>query len=69
MVITTIIIVLSFVSTSIQGRRRVASERPPAQTLQLDFLTKILPNYHHLLKASRTSTVSSAFASPKVAPK
>ncbi|TPP66949.1 Dynactin subunit 6 [Fasciola gigantica] len=52
-----------------EGRRRVASERPPAQTLQLDFLTKILPNYHHLLRASRTSTVSSAFASPKAVPK
>ena len=32
--------------------RRVAGERPPPQTLQLDFLTKILPNYHHIKKAS-----------------
>ncbi|CAH8632809.1 unnamed protein product [Schistosoma bovis] len=39
-----------------EGHRRIATERPAAQTLQLDFLTKILPNYHHLMKASRTST-------------
>ncbi|KAF7234027.1 hypothetical protein EG68_10651 [Paragonimus skrjabini miyazakii] len=42
-----------------QCHRRIASERPPAQTLQLDFLTKILPNYHHLMKASRTSAAGS----------
>jgi dynactin-6 len=30
--------------------RRIQIERPPPQTLQLDFLTKILPNYHHLKK-------------------
>ncbi|RTG87725.1 dynactin 6 [Schistosoma bovis] len=34
----------------------VYSDEVTAQTLQLDFLTKILPNYHHLMKASRTST-------------
>ncbi|CAL8083942.1 unnamed protein product [Calicophoron daubneyi] len=50
-----------------KGLRRVASERPPAQTLQLDFLTKILPNYHHLMKASRSSVVGSALTSPKPA--
>ena len=33
--------------------RRVQSERPPLQTLQLDFLAKILPNYHHLYKTAR----------------
>ena len=33
--------------------RRQASERPPPQILQLDFLTKILPNYHHLKKPHR----------------
>jgi len=33
--------------------RRLQSERPPPQTLQLDFLTKILPNYHHLKKPAR----------------
>jgi len=33
--------------------RRIQSERPPAQTLQLDFLTKILPNYHHVRKATK----------------
>ncbi|XP_074661363.1 dynactin subunit 6-like [Tubulanus polymorphus] len=31
--------------------RRIQAERPAPQTLQLDFLTKILPNYHHLKKA------------------
>uniref|UniRef100_A0A669ETY8 Dynactin subunit 6 n=1 Tax=Oreochromis niloticus TaxID=8128 RepID=A0A669ETY8_ORENI len=30
--------------------RRVQSEKPQPQTLQLDFLMKILPNYHHLKK-------------------
>uniref|UniRef100_A0A0B7BTJ2 Dynactin subunit 6 n=1 Tax=Arion vulgaris TaxID=1028688 RepID=A0A0B7BTJ2_9EUPU len=30
--------------------RRIQRERPPAQTLQIDFLTKILPNYHYLMK-------------------
>ncbi|XP_033624726.1 dynactin subunit 6-like [Asterias rubens] len=33
--------------------RRVQAERPQAQTLQLDFLMKILPNYHHLKKSTR----------------
>lgn len=33
--------------------RRKASEIPAQQTLQLDFLTKILPNYHHLKKPMR----------------
>ncbi|XP_065841673.1 dynactin subunit 6-like [Oscarella lobularis] len=33
--------------------RRVQSVHPPAQTLQLDFLTKILPNFHHLKKAPK----------------
>ncbi|KAM3177567.1 hypothetical protein ACTXT7_004320 [Hymenolepis weldensis] len=36
-------------------QRRIASERPMPQSLQLDFLSKILPNYHHLLLASRPS--------------
>ena len=35
-------------------QRRVQSERPIAQTLQLDFLTKVLPNYHHLQKSARS---------------
>lgn len=35
------------------GSRRIASEVPAQQTLQLDFLTKILPNYHHLKKPFR----------------
>merc|ERR1711893_215140 len=30
--------------------RRVQAEKPLPQTLQLDFLTKILPNYHYLKK-------------------
>ncbi|KAF4521326.1 hypothetical protein B566_EDAN002330 [Ephemera danica] len=32
--------------------RRMQSDRPPAQGLQIDFLTKVLPNYHHLYKAT-----------------
>ncbi|XP_063861558.1 dynactin subunit 6-like isoform X2 [Scylla paramamosain] len=30
--------------------RRSQAEKPASQGLQLDFLTKILPNYHHLIK-------------------
>ncbi|XP_001372816.2 dynactin subunit 6 isoform X4 [Monodelphis domestica] len=36
--------------------RRVQTERPQPQTLQLDFLMKILPNYHHLKKTTKGST-------------
>ena len=36
------------------GCRRKASEMPAQQILQLDFLTKILPNYHHLKKPHRS---------------
>ncbi|KAL4226747.1 Dynactin subunit 6 [Mactra antiquata] len=36
--------------------RRIQKERPPAQTLQIDFLTKILPNYHYLRKPAKQST-------------
>uniref|UniRef100_A0A8K9WR89 Dynactin subunit 6 n=1 Tax=Oncorhynchus mykiss TaxID=8022 RepID=A0A8K9WR89_ONCMY len=37
--------------------RRVQTERPQPQTLQLDFLMKILPNYHHMKKTVKgTST-------------
>ncbi|KAJ8262307.1 hypothetical protein GJAV_G00164990 [Gymnothorax javanicus] len=36
--------------------RRVQTERPQPQTLQLDFLMKILPNYHHLKKTVKAST-------------
>uniref|UniRef100_UPI003F518387 dynactin subunit 6 isoform 2 n=1 Tax=Danio rerio TaxID=7955 RepID=UPI003F518387 len=35
--------------------RRVQTERPQPQTLQLDFLMKILPNYHHLKKTVKSS--------------
>ncbi|KAK2167701.1 hypothetical protein LSH36_25g07043 [Paralvinella palmiformis] len=38
--------------------RRVQHERPQPQTLQLDFLTKILPNYHHLRKPTKTPAPS-----------
>lgn len=34
--------------------RRIQADRPVPQSLQLDFLTKILPNYHHLKKSSRS---------------
>lgn len=33
-------------------RRRVMSERPPFQSYQLEFLTKILPNYQKIEKAN-----------------
>ncbi|XP_042790368.1 dynactin subunit 6 isoform X1 [Neofelis nebulosa] len=36
--------------------RRVQTERPQPQTLQLDFLMKILPNYHHLKKTMKGSS-------------
>ncbi|XP_042897734.1 dynactin subunit 6 isoform X1 [Parasteatoda tepidariorum] len=36
--------------------RRLQAEKPAPQTLQLDFLTKILPNYHHLRKPTRVDT-------------
>ncbi|KAL5020369.1 hypothetical protein ScPMuIL_003261 [Solemya velum] len=33
--------------------RRVQRERPPPQNLQIDFLSKILPNYHYLKKPTK----------------
>ncbi|XP_043915404.1 dynactin subunit 6 [Protopterus annectens] len=36
--------------------RRVQTEQPLPQTLQLDFLMKILPNYHHLKKTMKGSS-------------
>ncbi|XP_030919712.1 dynactin subunit 6 [Geospiza fortis] len=36
--------------------RRVQTERPQPQTLQLDFLMKILPNYHHLKKTMKAAS-------------
>uniref|UniRef100_A0A2K6MUZ3 Dynactin subunit 6 n=1 Tax=Rhinopithecus bieti TaxID=61621 RepID=A0A2K6MUZ3_RHIBE len=36
--------------------RRVQAERLQPQTLQLDFLMKILPNYHHLKKTMKGSS-------------
>jgi dynactin-6 len=33
--------------------RRQAADRPAAQTLQIDFLSKVLPNYHHLKKPTK----------------
>ncbi|KAJ8247759.1 hypothetical protein GJAV_G00250000 [Gymnothorax javanicus] len=36
--------------------RRVQTEKPQPQSLQLDFLMKILPNYHHLKKTVKTSS-------------
>ncbi|XP_075212164.1 dynactin subunit 6 [Lycorma delicatula] len=31
----------------------IATDKPPAQTLQLEFLSKVLPNYHHLKKTTK----------------
>ncbi|KAG1714974.1 Dynactin subunit 6 [Nymphon striatum] len=42
--------------------RRVQSERPAPQNLQLDFLSKILPNYH-LIKKHNTSSPTPASGS------
>ena len=32
--------------------RRIQQDKPVPQTLQIDFLSKVLPNYHHLKKAT-----------------
>lgn len=43
-------------NTVIYGKeclRRQQMDRPPTQTLQLDYLTKVLPNYHHLKKSKK----------------
>ncbi|KAL1023887.1 hypothetical protein UPYG_G00048530 [Umbra pygmaea] len=37
-------------------QRRVQTEKPQPQTLQLDFLMKILPNYHHLKKTVKSTS-------------
>ncbi|XP_050397087.1 dynactin subunit 6 [Patella vulgata] len=34
--------------------RRFQRDKPPAQGLQIDFLSKILPNYHHLRKPPKS---------------
>eukprot|EP00088_Acartia_fossae_P032766 TRINITY_DN33511_c0_g1_i1.p1 TRINITY_DN33511_c0_g1~~TRINITY_DN33511_c0_g1_i1.p1 ORF type:complete len:185 (+),score=17.25 TRINITY_DN33511_c0_g1_i1:38-592(+) len=34
-------------------RRRKAGDKPVPQQLQIDFLSKVLPNYHHLKKAPK----------------
>ncbi|RZF41122.1 hypothetical protein LSTR_LSTR002754 [Laodelphax striatellus] len=36
----------------------IAPDRPPAQTLQLEFLSKVLPNYHHLKKVKKPEQVN-----------
>ncbi|XP_053716146.1 dynactin subunit 6-like isoform X2 [Synchiropus splendidus] len=43
--------------------RRVQSDKPQPQTLQLDFLMKILPNYHHLKKTVKTASTPNCFLS------
>ncbi|XP_014294796.1 dynactin subunit 6 [Halyomorpha halys] len=40
----------NIVITGSEYHRAIAPEKPPPQTLQLDFLSKVLPNYHHLWK-------------------
>ncbi len=35
------------------NRRRRQLDRPAPQTLQIDFLSKVLPNYHHLKKPTK----------------
>uniref|UniRef100_A0A2P2HZE9 Dynactin subunit 6 n=1 Tax=Hirondellea gigas TaxID=1518452 RepID=A0A2P2HZE9_9CRUS len=41
-------------------KRRQLQERPPAQSLQLDFLNKVLPNYHYLVKPKKRTPPSAA---------
>ncbi|CAI9739226.1 Hypothetical predicted protein [Octopus vulgaris] len=36
-------------------RRRVQQEHPFAQTLQLDFLSKLLPSFHHIRKPTKVA--------------
>lgn len=40
----------NIVITGSDYHRAIAPEKPPSQALQLDFLSKVLPNYHHLWK-------------------
>ncbi|XKL66535.1 hypothetical protein PGB90_009955 [Kerria lacca] len=39
--------------------RKIISDKPPNQNLQREFLTKVLPNYHHL-KKSKTAIMQIA---------
>ncbi|KAJ1527184.1 hypothetical protein ONE63_008715 [Megalurothrips usitatus] len=46
-------------NTVVYGRdcaRRIALDRPPTQGLQVDFLSKVLVNYHHLKKPRSANT-------------
>ncbi|KAK3096275.1 hypothetical protein FSP39_025213 [Pinctada imbricata] len=36
--------------------RRIAADRPPAQGLQIEFLMKILPNYHYIRRLKSGSS-------------
>ncbi|XP_065222941.1 dynactin subunit 6 [Planococcus citri] len=44
--------------------RKMLSDKPPNQNLQRDFLTKMLPNYHHL-KRSRSTAVPTEQQAPQ----
>jgi dynactin-6 len=35
------------------ANRRTQADKPTPQTLQIDFLSKVLPNYHHLKKPTK----------------
>ncbi|CAL4159507.1 unnamed protein product, partial [Meganyctiphanes norvegica] len=41
-----------------EHHHRTQSEKPAPQGLQLDFLTKILPNYHHLVKPKKKPQIA-----------
>lgn len=46
-------------NTVIYGRnceRRIQEEKPASQSLQLDFLKKILPNYHNIRKPTKSES-------------
>ncbi|CAL1532695.1 unnamed protein product [Lymnaea stagnalis] len=46
--------------------RRTQRERPPTQTLQIEFLTKILPNYHYLVKPNMQPRPTATTTAPAV---
>ncbi|XP_073979564.1 dynactin subunit 6 [Rhodnius prolixus] len=47
----------NIILTGTNYNRTIAADRPPPQTLQLDFLMKVLPNYHHLRKPKERPNV------------
>merc|ERR1711997_15216 len=40
-----------------KNERRLQGDRPGPQTLQIEYLSKVLPNYHHLKKPTKKVTI------------